>query len=86
MKRFVFIIREKPISLYFLPLFPWIKKALQDVLQPLRCTLWQKKNRRGITWVSWDHVATSKQLGGVAILNLDVHLMARQFSLLRDMC
>ena len=30
-------------------------------------------------------MATPKRLGGATILNLDVHLMAWQFSLLRDM-
>ena len=32
----------EPMILYFLPLLPWTKKALQDVLQPLRCTLYGK--------------------------------------------
>ena len=75
-----------PMILYFLPLLPWTKKALQAMLQPLRFMLWRKKDRRGVAWVSWEHLATPKRLGGVTILNLDMHLMARRFSLLRDMC
>ena len=31
-------------------------------------------------------MATPKQLGGAAILNLEMHLMAHRFPLLRDMC
>ena len=40
----------------------------------------------GITWVAWNHLATPKCLGGVGILNLSMHMMARRFSLLQDMC
>ena len=40
----------------------------------------------GVAWISLDYLATPKQLGGVAILDLEMHLMARGFALLRDMC
>ena len=33
-----------------------------------------------------DHLATPKRLRAAALLNVDMHLMARRFSLLRDMC
>lgn len=70
----------EPMILYFLPLLPWTKKALQDASQPLRLMLWRKKDKQGITWASWDCVATPKCLGGAALLNVDMHLMARSFS------
>ena len=75
-----------PMLLYFLPLLPWSKKALQDMLQPIRFMLWRKGEMMGVTWISWDHLATPKRLGGAAILNLEKHLMARRFALLRDIC
>ena len=40
----------------------------------------------GITWVLWNHLATPKRLGGIVILNLSKHMMARRFSFLQDMC
>ena len=36
----------------------------------------------GATWISWNRLATLKQLGGVTILDLEMHLMARRFALL----
>ena len=36
--------------------------------------------------MSRDHLATTKQLGGATILNLEMHLMAHRFALLRYMC
>ena len=38
----------------------------------------------GVTWISWDYLATPKRLGGASILDLEMHLMARRFALLRD--
>ena len=72
--------------LYFLPLFPCTKKALQILVQPCQFMLWRKEETMGVTWISWDHLATLKRLGGVAILDLEMHLMARGFALLQDMC
>ena len=40
----------------------------------------------GVTWISWDPLATPKRVGGAAILDLEMHLMARRFALLRDIC
>ena len=40
----------------------------------------------GVTWISWDHLATPKRLGGATILDLEMHLMARNFALLQDIC
>ena len=67
----------EPMIFYFFPLLPWTKKALQDVLQPLRFMLWRKKDKQGVSWVSWDRLATPKRLGGAALLNVDMHLMAQ---------
>ena len=39
-----------------------------------------------LTWTKWDHLTTRKRLGGVVILNLEMHSMACSFSLLQDMC
>ena len=75
-----------PMLLYFLPLLPWTKKTLQNILQPIRFMLWRKGEMKGVTWISWDHLATPKRLGGAGILNLEMHLMARRFALLRDVC
>ena len=48
--------------------------------------LCRKGEMTGVKWISWDHLATAKWLSGDAILNLEMHLMARGFALLRDMC
>ena len=40
--------------------------------------------RLRIIWVVWNHLATLKLLGGVGILDLPIHMMARRFSLLQD--
>ena len=76
----------EPMILYYLPLFPWTKKALHSILQPLRYLLWKKTNKMGITSVAWSHLAIPKRLGGTRILNLSKHMMAHRFSLLQDMC
>ena len=67
----------------YLSLFPWTKKVLHSALQALRYLLWKKRDNMGITWVAWNHLATPKHLGGA---NLSMHMMARRFSLLQDMC
>ena len=74
----------EPMILYYLPLLPWTKKALHSILQPLRYLLWKKRDKMGITWVAWNHLATPKRLGGTGILNLSKHMMARRFSLFED--
>ena len=56
------------------------------MLQPIRFMLWRKGEMKGVTWISWDHLATPKRLGGVGILNLEMHLMAHRFALLQDVC
>ena len=68
----------EPMILYYLPLLPWTKKALHSILQPLRYLLWKKRDKMGITWVAWNHLATPKRLGGTGILNLSKHMMARR--------
>ena len=60
----------------------WTKKAWQEILQPLQFMSWRKKEKMRITWISWALLATPKWLGGLAILNLGMHLMARLFSFL----
>ena len=72
--------------LYFLPLLRWTKKALQILLQPLQFMLWWKGEKMGVTWISLDHLATPKRLGGATIWDLEMHVMTRIFALLRDMC
>ena len=47
--------------------------------------LWRKGEAIGVTWISWDHLATPKRLGGATILELEMHLMACRVALLRDM-
>ena len=68
--------------LYFLSLLPCTKKALQILLQALWFMLWQMGEMMGIIWISTNHFATPKRLGGVAILDLEMYLMARRFALL----
>ena len=65
--------------LYYSPLLPWTKKALHSILRPLRYLLWEKRDKMGITWVVWNHLATPKRLGGTGILNLSKHMMAHRF-------
>ncbi|MCO5600621.1 hypothetical protein L7F22_054736 [Adiantum nelumboides] len=72
---------------YFLPLLPWSKKALTALTQPIRFMLWKKKgNVPGLTWVSWKHITCPKRLGGAALLDVWIHLLARRWSLLQAMC
>ena len=71
-----------PMLLYFLPLLPWTKKALQNMLQPIRFRLWWNGEMMGVTWISWEHLAvTPKRLGGATILDLEMHLMASRSTL-----
>ena len=75
-----------PMISYFLPLLPWTKKSLDHLARALRYTLWKKESNIGISWVSWLHICTPKHLGGAGLLNLEDHLVARRFSLLKEMC
>ena len=70
----------------FFTLLPWTKKTLQNMLQPIRFMFWRKGERMGVTWISWDHLATPKMLGDAAILDFEMHLMPCRFALLRDVC
>ena len=56
------------------------------MLQPIWFMLWRNEEMMGVTWISWDHLATPKRLGGATILDLERHLMARRFTLLQDIC
>ena len=38
-----------------------------------------------MSWVSWNNICTPKRLG-VALLNLEDHMVARRFNLLKGMC
>ncbi|MCO5597147.1 hypothetical protein L7F22_051222 [Adiantum nelumboides] len=72
---------------YFLPLLPWSRKALTALTQPIRFMLWKKRsNKPGLTWVSWKLISTPKRLGGAALLDVWVHLLARRWTLLQAMC
>ena len=73
-----------PTLFYFLLLLPWTKKALLNMLQPIRFMLWWTGERMRVTWISWDHLATPKWLGGATILDLEMHLMALNRKVLRD--
>ncbi|MCO5594133.1 hypothetical protein L7F22_048154 [Adiantum nelumboides] len=76
-----------PMLSYYMPLLPWTSKAISQVTQPVRFMLWKKNNLKpGIVWVSWPHISTPKRMGGVAILDLWMHMLARRWSLLQDMC
>ena len=75
-----------PMISYFLPLLPWTKKSLDQLAQALKYTLWNKEFKIGINWVSWTHICTLKHLGGASLLNLEDHMVARRFSLLKGMC
>ena len=46
----------------------------------------EEESNIGISWVSWLHICTPKHLGGAGLLNLEDHLVARRFSLLKEMC
>ncbi|MCO5549418.1 hypothetical protein L7F22_024322 [Adiantum nelumboides] len=72
---------------YFLPLLPWSKKALTALTHPIRFMLWKKKGKLpGLTWVSWKHITCPKRLGGAALFDVWIHLLARRWSLLQAMC
>ena len=75
-----------PMISYFLPLLPWTKKSLDRLARSLKYTLWKKESRLGMSWVSWNNICTPKRLGGVALLNLEDHMVARRFNLLKGMC
>jgi hypothetical protein len=75
-----------PMISYFLPLLPWTKKSLDQLARTLKYTLWKKEFKIGINWVSWTHICTPKHLGGAGLLNLEDHMVARRFSLLKELC
>ncbi|MCO5583244.1 hypothetical protein L7F22_037153 [Adiantum nelumboides] len=72
---------------YYLPLLPWSKKALTALTQPIRFMLRKKKgNLPRLTWVLWKHITCPKRLGGAALLDVSINLLARRWSLLQAMC
>jgi hypothetical protein len=75
-----------PMISYFLPLLPWTKKSLDQSPRALKYILWRKEFKIGINWVLWTYICTPKHLGGAGLLNLEDHMVARTFSLLKGMC
>ena len=75
-----------PMISYFLPLLPWTMKSLNQLARSLKYILWLKESNFGMSWVPWNNICTPEWLGGVALQNLDDHLMVRRFNLLKDMC
>ena len=69
-----------PMVLYYLPLLPWMKKAIARISSPMYFMLWKRKHTSGILWMAWDHLCTPKRLGGAALLNLYDHMAAHRFS------
>ena len=74
-----------PMVSYFLPLLPWSKKHIDKLSATMRFLLWKRKEKVGRSWMAWEHICTPKRLGGVALLNLYDHMVARRFTLLKAM-
>ena len=56
--------------LYYVSLLQWTKKYLHSIQQPLRHLVWRKRDKWINTQVAYNHLATPKRLGRVAILEL----------------
>ena len=71
---------------YFLPLLPWTKKSLDHLALSLKIYTMEERNK---TWYELDiteQYLYPKWLGGVALLNLEDHMVARRFNLFKGMC
>lgn len=74
-----------PYLLYYLPLLDWKESHLKLIIKILMQFLWNKKQTRSMLCISWDMLCQPKEWGGLGILHLQSHLLARRATLLKNM-
>ncbi|KAH7285106.1 hypothetical protein KP509_33G013100 [Ceratopteris richardii] len=67
----------QPYVMYYLLLLDWKKNNLHIFHRLIKTFLWSKKHSRAFVLSSWEYVCKPKDKGGLGILNLHTHLMAR---------
>ncbi|KAH7296058.1 hypothetical protein KP509_26G007300 [Ceratopteris richardii] len=68
----------QPYIMYYLLLLDWKKCQSKDFECLLKNFLWEKKHSRALVLSSWDFVCQPKANGGLGILNLHSHTIARR--------
>ncbi|KAH7440578.1 hypothetical protein KP509_03G000300 [Ceratopteris richardii] len=68
----------KPYVMYYLLLLDWKKNQLHIFDRLIKAFPWSKRHNRALVLSSWEYVCRPKDKGGLGILNLRVHLMARR--------
>ena len=63
-----------------------LRRHYKHCLQPLRFMLWRKGETAIVTWILWDHLAIPKWSRVVALLYLEMHMVAYRFALLWYLC
>ncbi|KAH7414950.1 hypothetical protein KP509_14G020400 [Ceratopteris richardii] len=68
----------QPYLMYYLLLLDWKKCHLQDFDCLIKDFLWNKKHNRALVLSAWRYVCQPKSRGGLGILHLHAHIMARR--------
>ncbi|KAH7285573.1 hypothetical protein KP509_33G034500 [Ceratopteris richardii] len=68
----------QPYVMYYLLLLDWKKNQLHIFDRLIKAFLWSKRHDRALVLSSWEYVCQPKDKGGLGILNLHAHLMARR--------
>ncbi|KAH7421207.1 hypothetical protein KP509_13G045600 [Ceratopteris richardii] len=68
----------QPYILYYLLLMDGKKNHLRTFDSLVKNFLWNKKHTRAMVLSSWEYVCQPRDRGGLGILNLHTHLMARR--------
>ncbi|KAH7291811.1 hypothetical protein KP509_29G036300 [Ceratopteris richardii] len=68
----------QPYIMYYLVLLDWKKSHLRIFDSLLKNFLWNKKHNRALVLSAWEYIYQPKYAGGLGILHLHSHLMARR--------
>ncbi|KAH7433733.1 hypothetical protein KP509_07G083200 [Ceratopteris richardii] len=72
----------QPYIMYYILLLDWKKCHLYSFDCLIKNFLWNKSHNRALVFSSWEFVCQPKSTGGLGILNLHAHMMARRTALL----
>ena len=57
---------------FWLSLFPIPKTVLKNIESLRRNFLWgNSENKKGINWIKWEKVCSSKEKGGLGVINME---------------
>ncbi|KAH7302411.1 hypothetical protein KP509_23G071000, partial [Ceratopteris richardii] len=70
----------QPYLMYYMLLLDWKKCHLQGFDRPIKDFLWNKKHNRACILSTWRYVCRPKPRGGLGILYLHAHIMARRMA------